>query len=236
MAVSGRATRAAPPYPQIGRGGATTAGGRAAGTGGFGRPRKAVSSPWSMESTRTSLICLRISSGTSRRSLSFLRGRMTIPAPERCAARILLLSPPMGRTRPRSVISPVWARSLRTGMPVSALTMAVAMVMPAEGPSLGMAPAGTWMWSVFFSKTSRVMPSSSACARLQQRPAPAGPDGPPVAAHLGDHESRGRADLVLGLQLAVHEARRAEVLEQLLAIHDDLALAAPGPLAGGLAA
>ena len=48
----------------------------------------------------------------------------------------------MGSTRPRSVISPVIATSLRTGMPVSALTIAVAMVMPADGPSLGMAPAG----------------------------------------------------------------------------------------------
>ena len=92
----------------------------------------------------------------SRRSFSFFRGRITILAPDRCAARILLLSPPIGRTRPRSVISPVIATSLRTGMPVRALTMAVAIVMPADGPSLGMAPAGTWMWSVFFSKISRV--------------------------------------------------------------------------------
>ena len=31
-------------------------------------------------------------------------------------------------------------------MPVSALTIAVAMVTPADGPSLGMALAGTPMW------------------------------------------------------------------------------------------
>ena len=85
---------------------------------GFGRRRRAASSTWSMVSTRTSLICLRISSGTSRRSFSFLCGRMTVLAPERCAARILLLRPPIGRTRPRRVISPVIATSLRTGMPV----------------------------------------------------------------------------------------------------------------------
>ena len=126
---------------------------------GLGRRRSAASRTWSMESTRTSFICLRISSGMSRRSFSFLRGRMTIAAPERCAARILLFRPPMGRTRPRRVISPVMATSLRTGMPVKALTMAVAIVMPADGPSLGMAPAGTWMWSVFFSKVSSVSPA-----------------------------------------------------------------------------
>ena len=47
-----------------------------------------------------------------------------------------------GSTRPRSVISPVMARSRRTGCPVSRLAMAVAMVTPADGPSLGVAPAG----------------------------------------------------------------------------------------------
>ncbi len=124
-----------------------------------------------MESTRISLIDLRISSGMSRRSFSFLRGRMTILAPDRWAARILLLSPPIGRTRPRRVISPVIATSLRTGMPVRALTMAVAIVIPADGPSLGMAPAGTWMCRVFFSNVSRGMPSAGALARVHDRPA-----------------------------------------------------------------
>ena len=120
-----------------------------------------------MLSARTSLTCLRISSGMSRRSFSFFLGRMTMPAPARCAARILDFSPPIGRTRPRSVISPVIATSLRTGMPASAETIAVAMVTPADGPSLGVAPAGTWMWSVCFSKTSRSIPSSAACDRIQ---------------------------------------------------------------------
>ncbi len=110
---------------------------------------------------------LRTSSGMSRRSFSFFFGRMTMPAPARCAARILDLSPPMGSTRPRSVISPVIATSLRTGMPVRALTIAVAMVTPADGPSLGVAPAGTWMCSVCFSKISRVMPRSDAWERIQ---------------------------------------------------------------------
>ena len=140
----------------------------------------------------------------------------------------------MGSTRPRSVISPVMATSLRTGMPVSALTMAVAMVTPADGPSLGMAPAGTWMCMVFFSKTSRSMPRSGG---VGARPGQAGAgrlahdvaqlagedevllalhardlDRDDVAADLGHDQARRRADLVLGLQLAVLEARRAEQL------------------------
>ena len=49
----------------------------------------------------------------------------------------------MGRTLPRRVISPVMARSRRTGILLSALEIAVAIVMPAEGPSFGMAPSGT---------------------------------------------------------------------------------------------
>src|SRR5450759_266791 len=141
------------------------------GWSGCGRRRKAASSTWSIESTRMTLICFRISSGMSRRSFSFFFGRTTRRAPERCAARILLLRPPIGRTRPRSVISPVIARSLRTGMPVSALTIAVAIVIPADGPSLGIAPAGTWMWRVFFSKTSRSIPSFVALARIHERAA-----------------------------------------------------------------
>jgi len=47
------------------------------------------------------------------------------------------------RPVPRSVISPVMARSLRTGRRVASEARAVTMVTPAEGPSFGMAPAGT---------------------------------------------------------------------------------------------
>ena len=210
-----------------------------------------------MLSARTSFICLRISSGMSRRSFSFFLGRITIFAPARCAARILLLRPPIGSTRPRSVISPVIATSLRTGMPVSALTIAVAMVTPADGPSLGMAPAGTWMWSVFFSNVSRAMPSAAA---LRPDPGQGGPGGlahhlaqlagedevllalhlrdldrDHVAADLGHDEARRGTGLVLGLQLAVLVARRAEVLLELLDVDDRLALAALRHGAGDLA-
>ena len=60
--------------------------------------------------------------------------------------------PPTGSTLPRSVISPVMAVFLRTLRWVSAEAREVAMVMPAEGPSLGEAPSGTWIWMFHWSK------------------------------------------------------------------------------------
>src|SRR5881628_3416514 len=59
----------------------------------------------------------------------------------RTAPSTFSLTPPIGSTRPRNVISPVMARSWRAGRRDSAETSAVAIVTPAEGPSLGMAPA-----------------------------------------------------------------------------------------------
>ena len=70
--------------------------------------------------------------------------------------------PPTGSTLPRSVISPVMATSLRTGRRVASEASAVTMVTPAEGPSLGMAPAGTWTWMVLPSKSLGSMSSASA--------------------------------------------------------------------------
>ena len=99
-----------------------------------------------MLSTKWSFIALRRFSGTSERSFSLSFGRIASKIPARCAASSFSLSPPMGSTLPRSVISPVIATSWRVGMLVSALTMALAMVMPADGPSFGIAPSGTCTW------------------------------------------------------------------------------------------
>ena len=46
---------------------------------------------------------------------------------------------------PLRVISPVIATSEETGRPEKRDTSAVAIVTPAEGPSLPTAPAGKWM-------------------------------------------------------------------------------------------
>ena len=44
--------------------------------------------------------------------------------------------------------------------------MAVAIVTPALGPSFGVAPAGTWMWTVVFSKVAGSIPNSFCRARM----------------------------------------------------------------------
>ena len=79
--------------------------------------------------------------GMSARSFSLSRGRMIFVTPARCAASTFSLTPPIGRTFPRSVISPVMATSRRVGILVSADTSVVAIVMPADGPSAGITMA-----------------------------------------------------------------------------------------------
>ena len=63
--------------------------------------------------------------------------------PARLAARIFSLIPPTGSTLPRRVISPVIARLAFTLRCVKAEANEVAIVIPAEGPSFGIAPSGT---------------------------------------------------------------------------------------------
>ena len=63
--------------------------------------------------------------------------------PARKAPNAFSFKPPMGSTLPRKVISPVMAISLLTGLSVIADIKAVAIAIPAEGPSFGIAPAGT---------------------------------------------------------------------------------------------
>ena len=85
--------------------------------------------------------------------------------PARCAASTFSLMPPTGSTRPRRVASPVIAVSPRTRIPVISEVSAVRMVTPAEGPSLGMLPAGKWRWMSVFSRKLGLMPSWSALLR-----------------------------------------------------------------------
>ena len=65
--------------------------------------------------------------------------------PALCAASNFSLTPPTGKTLPLRVISPVIATSHLTGILVKADNTAVAIVTPADGPSLGVAPSGIWM-------------------------------------------------------------------------------------------
>jgi hypothetical protein len=50
------------------------------------------------------------------------------------------------------------AMSPRTGRFVNADASAVAIVIPADGPSLGIAPEGTWRWISAFLKKSGSAP------------------------------------------------------------------------------
>ncbi len=101
----------------------------------------------------------------SSRSRSLRRGRMMVLIPARRAASTFSLMPPTGSTLPRSVISPVIARSDLHGRPVSSEASDAAMVTPADGPSLGIAPAGTWTWMSDLSKKSGWIPRRSARER-----------------------------------------------------------------------
>ncbi len=108
----------------------------------------------------------RTSAGISSRSFWFSYGITMSVMPTRYAARDFSLRPPMGSTLPRKVISPVMATERFTGFLVKAERMAVAMVMPAEGPSLGVAPSGTCTWMSVVSKTSSSMPYVSELERM----------------------------------------------------------------------
>ena len=104
-------------------------------------------------------------SGSSRRSFSLALGKMTRRMPARCAASTFSLIPPTGKTRPVRVISPVMAVWLRMGRPVYSDVTAVAIVTPADGPSLGTAPAGTWICSPASRNLFGLTPSFAACAQ-----------------------------------------------------------------------
>src|SRR6185437_11748071 len=104
-------------------------------------------------------------SGISGRSRSFSLGMSTVLRPPRNAASSFSLRPPIGSTRPRRLISPVIATSLRTGFPVSAETIEVIIATPAEGPSLGVAPSGTCTWMSRFSNMLRLIPNAAARER-----------------------------------------------------------------------
>ena len=80
------------------------------------------------------------------------------PDAERRAASAFSRMPPTGSTRPLSVISPVMATSCRTGWLRAADRIAVAIVTPAEGPSLGIAPAGTCTCRSCFARKSGDIP------------------------------------------------------------------------------
>jgi len=73
-------------------------------------------------------------------------------SPAALAASTFSLIPPTGSTCPVRVTSPVMATLGSTVRPEAMLARATTMATPAEGPSLGTAPAGTWTWMSCFWK------------------------------------------------------------------------------------
>ena len=110
-----------------------------------GRASKSRGTTSSSVSTSRSVRSALTSAGMSTRSFSLCRGKSTVSMPARRAARIFSRTPPTGRTRPVSVTSPVIARLAWMGLSRNRLIKAAAIATPADGPSLGTAPAGTWM-------------------------------------------------------------------------------------------
>src|SRR6266850_2350234 len=105
------------------------------------------------------------SSGTSTMSLWLRAGTSTVLTPARAAAVSFSLSPPIGRMRPRSVSSPVIATSWRDGRRHNSDASAVAIAIPADGPSFGTAPAGRCRCTSVCVNASSGIPSSPARAR-----------------------------------------------------------------------
>ena len=101
---------------------------------------------------RDEVMPLRSSSGTSSRSASLRLGRITVVMPARCAASTFSLSAADGQHLAAQRDLAGHGHVVLTGVPVTSEAMAVAIVTPALGPSLGMAPAGTWMWMSCFWK------------------------------------------------------------------------------------
>src|SRR6185312_2701049 len=81
--------------------------------------------------------------GMSSRSRWLRIGSITVLMPARSAASTFSLTPPIGSTSPRRLISPVIATSLRTARDVRSDVSAMNIATPALGPSFGVAPAGT---------------------------------------------------------------------------------------------
>mmetsp|Transcript_49792 Transcript_49792/g.148677 ORF Transcript_49792/g.148677 Transcript_49792/m.148677 type:complete len:237 (-) Transcript_49792:278-988(-) len=96
----------------------------------------------------------------------FASGSSTCLTPARCAAKTLSRMPPTGRTWPRNVTSPVTAVSLRMGRFSSSDARERSTATPAEGPSLGMPPAGKCTWTSSPLKGSLSWLLSSALSAL----------------------------------------------------------------------
>ena len=87
-----------------------------------------------------------------------IQGQVHVEIASDVKAALARLKPEVALYVGGSVTSPVIPTVCRTGRPVSSEASAVAIVMPALGPSFGIAPAGTCTWNERFSKISSSSP------------------------------------------------------------------------------
>ncbi len=83
------------------------------------------------------------SSGSCFTLFLFDNGKITLEMLWFLQAVSFSLTPPMPRTSPSVVISPVIARLAATGLLIAADTSDANKLTPADGPSFGYAPIGT---------------------------------------------------------------------------------------------
>ncbi len=88
----------------------------------------------------------KISDSNSLISYWFSYGKMILVIASLFAAKTFSLTPPILRTFPVSEISPVMATWTYIGLLMLREYREEAIAIPAEGPSLGVAPSGKWMW------------------------------------------------------------------------------------------
>ncbi|AAO36844.1 membrane-associated protein [Clostridium tetani E88] len=107
---------------------------------------RAFSNTISILSAMINLIFLFTELGIFIKSFSLSLGIITVSIPALYAANVFSFNPPIANTSPVNVISPVIATLCLTFLELKAETMAVIIVTPADGPSFGTAPSGTWIW------------------------------------------------------------------------------------------
>ncbi|ANB14496.1 hypothetical protein AWJ20_2089 [Sugiyamaella lignohabitans] len=108
---------------------------------------KAMSNTSSYHETGMGVSPSRIISGRSSHSAMLSLGKTMILDPAALAAADFSLKPPIWRTLPVRVISPVMQTSGLTGLFKANEIRLVAIAIPADGPSFLTAPSGKCVWS-----------------------------------------------------------------------------------------
>lgn len=105
-------------------------------------------------STKWKLIFSFISKSSSKISASLSLGKIKFYIFSLLAANVFSFTPPIFITFPLKEISPVIAKLFFIGLFIAKEIKDEVIATPAEGPSLGIAPSGAWIWISFYSRYS----------------------------------------------------------------------------------